>query len=208
MLWKTVRTLFHLALSAADRLVDGYLLHPRRRFFVLSAMSLALVCLVIAAVDPATGPCRLARSTQVEAVPCLQAPGTADREAYLLDRIWFSNFPGNPHDPFTAYYFSGSGIGLFFHVESRFRIVQEVFLYSVRGDGIEFRFPHTRSKAGTKFAIVDHRGPEKTRLRLTLANDPRGEGKPKAYFGHLQHAAGLDTWLEKVALATIEEYGK
>lgn len=207
MLWKTVRALLRLAVSATDRFVEGYLLHPRRRFFVLSAMALALVCLTVAALDPAS-PCRLARCAQQEAIPSLQAPGTADREAYLLDRVWFSNFPGNPHDPFTAYYFSGDGIGLFFHVESRFKISHELFLYSVRNDGIEFRFPHTRSKSGSKFAIVDHRGPEKTRLRLTLASDPRGEGKSKAYFGHLNHAASLDSWLEKVALATIDEYGR
>ncbi|MBI4872151.1 MAG: hypothetical protein HY814_11360 [Candidatus Riflebacteria bacterium] len=202
------RSLVHLALRLPAWFVDDVLLHPRHRVHVLTLMAAAVAVLTLAALwAPDSAPSTPAvRAVTMQSARAILAPPAdptepADREAYLLGRVWLDRQPQSEREPFEIYFFGSHRVGVCLKAESVFRYTIEYFLYDVRGHTVRFDFPHARQQAQTTYTIQDFKGPGKNNLRLTLANDPRAGGKPRHFFGRLQGPSTLAPWVEKTVRA-------
>lgn len=139
-------------------------------------------------------------------VTCEASPSVAAAEAQsldlLIDRPWFDGYPVNPtpQKPYHAYMFTSDGMGLFVTLKSRYRQEIELFYFKLKGEKIEIYLPETKTKASGRVSITDANGPGDFDVKLSLAADPKNEGKAADYYSWRHWGAGnrVDLALEKL----------
>lgn len=125
----------------------------------------------------------------LSALAALLLSACADRQAalepkeareQLVDRNWIDRWPTTKHQRLHVLRFVPSMGGGVYHDRTLFRGKFELFTFEATGREIRFVFPHSNTKAHSRYTIEPVDGPEPFTHKLSLPNSPRG---PKVYYG-------------------------
>jgi hypothetical protein len=103
-----------------------------------------------------------------------------DAKQLLIDRNWLDRMPETERDRLHVYRFVPNMGGGVFQDRTLYKGTFELFMFEATGDEIRFNLLETGEKVTSHYTIEAVDGPKPFDIKLTIADDPRGQ---RVYFG-------------------------